>query len=418
MLNRDEEIGDVFLKLNSETVQEYIDRVCAEKANFKMTWDEIARVINHQCDLNYSESYYRKHYMNKLREALLVEELLDVNAVSSVVADTDDVVHTNKANELKELLFKIQKEKVKLSDERVQRNADVRTLSREDTIKEIAHDFASQMNEKKFLEINTDRYEIPFSKTNDAILELSDWHYGIEVDNYWNKYNPDIARNRVSKLLAKVLEKCKCNSVETIHVVNLSDLICGWIHLPLRLQSRIDVLTQIMEVSEILAEFLIALYNAGLAVHYYDCLDNHSRLEPNKKNSIDLESLTRITTWYLKERVNHCIKIHDNIYGEDIITFNVKNFRIAGVHGDKDRPQQVVDNLSLMTHEKFDLILTAHMHHFSGDEKNEIAVVSNGSLMGTDEYAKGLRLSSTPSQNLIIVSDDNVIDDICRIIVK
>jgi len=173
-----------------------------------------------------------------------------------------------------------------------------------------------------------------------------------------------------------------------------------------------------MEVSEILAEFLMGLYNAGFAVHYYDCLDNHSRLEPNKKNSIDLESLTRITTWYLKERVSHHIDIHDNVYGDDIITFRVKNFKIAGVHGDKDKPQQVVDNLSLMTHEKFDLILTAHMHHFSGDEKNEIVVVSNGSLMGTDEYAKGLRLSSTPSQNLIIVSNDNVVDDICRIIVR
>ena len=71
-----------------------------------------------------------------------------------------------------------------------------------------------------------------------------------------------------------------------------------------------------------------------------------------------------------------------------------------------------------MTHEHYDLVLTAHLHHFSADEQNETLVVSNGSLMGTDTYAANLRLSSKASQNLIIVTDDSVAEAIYRIVLN
>ena len=53
------------------------------------------------------------------------------------------------------------------------------------------------------------------------------------------------------------------------------------------------------------------------------------------------------------------------------------------------------------------MILTAHLHHFSADEKDDTLTISNGSLMGTDTYSKNLRLYSRPSQNLIIATPNN-----------
>ena len=50
-----------------------------------------------------------------------------------------------------------------------------------------------------------------------------------------------------------------------------------------------------------------------------------------------------------------------------------------------------------LTNHDYELILTSHLHHFSCDEKNEVLVVSNSSLMGTDDYAAKLRLSAKPS---------------------
>ena len=71
--------------------------------------------------------------------------------------------------------------------------------------------------------------------------------------------------------------------------------------------------------------------------------------------------------------------------------------------------------MTMMTKEIYDLALIAHKHHFSVDEINEAIVVENGSLMGTDEYAQKLRKSAKPSQTLIVVSEDNPIEVIYRI---
>lgn len=391
-----DKIEEVLARADSETTCDYIDRVCGCREEVGLTWEELAKVINAECGLSYDESHYRKNWKNTVAKRAMAAEGKE---------DTEN---------LKDILARIKKERVKLSDERVQYNADFRKLSREETIKEIAHDFAVQMNGKKILSPYSPIME---GKNNSAILQISDWHYGIVVNNYWNQYDPEIAEQRISKLRDEVIRRCLMNNVNELHVVNLSDLICGRIHLPLRLQSRFDVITQIMKVSEILAEFLHDL-SRHFKVHYYDCIDNHSRLEPNKSENIDLESLARITTWYLKERLSDNIVVHDNNFGLDIITFTVKGFKIAAVHGDKDKPSAVIDSLSLMTHDIYDLVLTAHLHHFIGDEKNETLMLSNGSLMGTDEYAKNCRLSAKPSQNLIIVTDDNVMDTLYRIVIK
>ena len=389
-----------------ESVEEYTDRVCGLKQELRLTWEELKTIINQQTGENRSESYYRKGFQRKYGEQSKQESVLETVSEEAEAKD-----------EFTETLKTIQKEKMKLSEYRVQTNADLRRIAREETCKEIAREYAEVMKGKELLScVHTDKFYRDTDKS--GILVISDWHYGIEIENYWNRYNPEIARERVSTLLDKTVVLCKEYNIVDLRIVNLADLICGRIHLPLRLQSRFDVITQIMEVSEILAEFISTITAHGINVHYYDCIDNHSRLEPNKNDSLEVETLARITKWYLKCRLgdNDMVWIVDNDFGNDIICFDVRGHRVVGVHGDKDSPSKVVDNLTLMTKENFDLVLTAHFHHFSCDEKNQTVVVSNGSLMGTDEYAKNLRLSAHASQNFIVVSDDCVVDSIHRIV--
>ena len=152
-------------------------------------------------------------------------------------------------------------------------------------------------------------------------------------------------------------------------------------------------------------------------VEYYDCTDNHSRIEPNKKEAQELETLSRIIPWYLKERLvnNKNFNLNSNEFGEDLITFESMGYKFIGVHGDKD-PIKNIDHLSMMTEQHYDMLLTAHLHHMTLEEKNRTVAIGNGTLMGTDSYAQKLRLSSTPSQNLIIISEENVTDGIYRIV--
>ena len=146
--------GKKYQKEVNESLQEYRDRIISYKDIDGLTWTDVAQIINDNTGLCYSESTYRKQSQKTAYE------------------------------DLQTVLLDIKKEKVKLSDERVQNNALIRRLSREETIKDIAKDVANRINKEFQLDFsNNNRVAIEDRK---AILCISDWHYGIEVDSIWN----------------------------------------------------------------------------------------------------------------------------------------------------------------------------------------------------------------------------------------
>ena len=394
---------DILKKIECESKLDYINRVCGIKDEFDLTWSEIAEIINGELDFNYSDSWYRKNYNSKSFPAFLLNPTLDDCDNSSTF----------------EALLEIKKERVKNADERSQAMAAVRKLAREETLYEIAKDVASILKDKPILP--NYEYIINYG-VKKAILQISDWHYGIEINNPWNCYNPEIAKERIILLRSKVVDKIKENNIKDLYICNLGDLISGRIHETIRIQNRIDVITQSLEVAEILVEF-IAYLSQYADIHYISTSDNHSRLEPKKELSLDLESLTRVIDPLLESRIknlqyeNKCnnVEFIKSPYGPDIGIFEIMGYKIGGVHGHKDSPKTVVSNISLMTQANYDLIVTAHLHHFQADEQHNTVIVSNGSLMGTDDYASDLRLNNKPSQNLILLSEESVIDSIHKI---
>ena len=361
------------------------------KTNKLVTWQGIADAIFTQYGVARSEGWVRKVVKDELGLLSDEEELLE--SINEAKAELDDK------------LLALKKERVKASDERIQTNAYIRKLSREETLKEIALLTAQEMSSKKLLKPSSK--DLILNSDREAILCIGDWHYGMDFKNPWNEYSPEICKKRVSQLRDKTIQYIKKNKCSKLHLVNLQDLIAGRIHLGLRLESRFDVITQTMEVSEILAEFITDLSKI-CPVNYYDSLDNHSRLEPQKSEAQDLESLCRMIPWYLKERLkkNTKVTICENEFGHDLVTFESLGHKIIASHGDRDTKGRAL-NLAGMTKEFYDLILTAHLHHFWADSCNNMAMIGNGSLMGTDTFAKNLRLNSDPSQTLIIVSPEN-----------
>lgn len=387
-------IDKQWMKQQGETDEQYFYRLCAGKQAANLTWRTLTDLYNSECNrvttISRNKSKWRKISPEK-----------DEKDIHQVLSD---------------LVLEIKKERVKVADEKTQNNAIIRRIAREETIRDIGREAAQLLSDNYSLHtppkitLKDDSYK--------AILELSDWHYGICIDNAYNKYSPEIAKDRINCLLHQVKQKLKYHNIKELYVVNLSDLICGRIHLQLRVNSRYDVITQIMHVSELLANMLASL-SEDVKISYYDCDDNHSRVEPSKNDSLELETLTRITHWYLQTRLkdNPNVTINENKYGQDIITFRIFDYNVAGVHGDRDTPSKVLDNITLMTRQSYDLCCVAHRHHFAADEKNCCVIISNGSLMGTDDYAEKLRLSANPSQNLILASKHNVCECVYRLLV-
>lgn len=392
---------DALIKRDDESQNDYRMRCYLYKmSNPDISWEALAEFMNSQLGESHVESTYRKQSKSWL---------------SDYVPSENAEVGNSYINDLNTLLLEIKKAKVKLSDERNQNQAYVRKLAREETLLEIAKEVATKVSSKK---IFTPTY-LPLIKSKlqrVGIVCLSDWHYGMEVDNYFNKYNPEICVKRLQKLKDEIISKCIELGVTKLYIVNLSDLVSGRIHTTLRIENRYDAITQVIHVSEILSEFLTDL-SEYFDIEYRDCLDNHSRLEPNKKESLELESLARIIPWYMEERLkdNDRIKILYNTYADDIISFEVFDYNVVAVHGHKDTPAKIISNMIAATRRRNDLVLSAHLHHFSADEENECVRVSNGSLMGVDTHAQDLRLTSKPSQNLIVANPNNVTEFICKI---
>lgn len=390
----------------NESLEEFIVRLGECKDFYGLTWDDIAQKINIAFNLHKSESAYRK-WFNRNRNCM------DTGCAKEFVGGFDcDVNLPSESDEYMD----IYKERVRLADERAQNNAILRRISREDTLRDIAIETAKTMSKKPLLidhipEIKDSKY------SSEGILLLSDFHYGIDITNHFNKYNTEICKKRLAKLLSEVIIRCGWHKVKKLYVMNLGDLISGRIHAQIRMQNRIDVVTQTIEVSEILSEFLTEL-SKEMLIEFYSCSDNHSRIEPIKENSLGIEQLSAITPWYLQARLsdNENISIKNNVFGQDIITFNTKYHSIAGVHGNKDKLSNVQKNLTSFTQQRFDLICTAHLHHHYCDEQNMTDIICNGSVMGVDDYAQSLRLSSKPSQTLVISTENNVRDTVYKIL--
>ena len=378
---------EVLSRKPDETLDEYKNRLLRNKSFYEITWDEVAEWLNQEFGVDYSPDKYRK-------ESYRLE-------------------HEEINEEIDEKLLELRKAKVKISDERTQINAIARKLAREEVFKELALDAVKEMSKEKVLEVPSKI--IINDEEKHGILCIGDWHYGLEVREFFNEYSPEIAKDRVQTLLQKVSTIIAEQNLNSITVINLGDMVSGRIHLPLRLNSRIDAVTQTMEVSELIAEFLTEL-SSQVHIDYFSVEDNHSRIEPNKKDSINTEAFSRIIDWYLQERLkdNTNIKFCENMM-EDIATFSVFGHHIVAVHGDKDPQRGIVDRLNSYLQNHIDLIISAHMHHFSADENNFTEFYCNGSLIGQDQYASSLRLNSKPSQLMFIVTPDNVSEVIYKI---
>lgn len=370
--------------VDDHDIDEFCRIIFKLKQEEHLTWDDVRDIVNFYYGVNYTSSCYKSRF----QRSKLCDDICEC-------ASEEDL--------LNEKLLELAKTKVKLSDERIQINAIIRKLAREETLKEIAHDVAQHMNAVKQLNYS---YDIKVESPVEGLLLIGDWHYGIMIDNMFNKYNPSIVKERANKLLNSVVSTCYKDSIKKIHVANLGDMIAGDIHLPLRINSRVDVITQVLEVSEIIAEFLNEL-SAHVQVSYCGTLDNHSRIDPNKANSLELESLARITDWYLRARLPQ-IKFTSN-ETVDIADTNILGHDIAFVHGHKDKQSTMINSINNFTQVHYDLICSAHMHHFSANEECGTFMIANGSLMGTDDHAYDLRLHSKPSQTFVEITKENVV---------
>ena len=247
----------------------------------------------------------------------------------------------------------------------------------------------------------------------EAVLLLSDLHIGVNCNNFYNTYNTQVAVKRLSKLVDETIRYCKRNNIKRLNVLNLGDLIHGTIHVNGRVEQEYDVITQVQNASELVAQTLNLLQQAAPEVIYRSVVDNHSRVTADYSQHIEKESFARLIDWYLQLRLKdtNVIFANDNI-DEGIGKFDLLNGKkLVFAHGHQDNLNAISQGYNGAFREFIDFICIGHYHQTKAKSFQDARVFVNGSIVGTEQYALSKRLFSSPCQKLIIF-ENNCINDI------
>ena len=242
----------------------------------------------------------------------------------------------------------------------------------------------------------------------EAVLLFSDLHIGIDCDNYYNKYNLEVAQERVSTLLTQVTQYCYMHRVQRLNVINLGDLINGIIHTSSRIEQEMDVVEQVMYAAEILSQFLNELTKLGIEIVYRSVSDNHSRIIADKNQHIEKEQFSRLIDWYVAERLKDTsIAMPESSVDFSIGKFNVFGKTIMFSHGHWGNKNSSAQEFIGLTREWVDYICLGHYHSPAAKEYQGCKVIINGSIVGTEQYAFSRHLFTKPSQKLLIFTENS-----------
>ncbi len=361
------------------------------------SWSELAETIGWQ---GTSESL-RGFINNRMRKDGTLEKNPKVLS--------DKTIEEVSAEDFQNLKEELMKQQQKTRDEWSTLRRLIRDEARLEVFKDLIKGTAKELNALPKCVYGNKR---DVSAHSEAILLLSDLHIGVKCDNFYNKYDVKIAKQRVDTVVNDTIKYCKLHKVSQLNVCNLGDMIHGLIHINARIEQEMDVVNQIMIASEILAVALNKLQEAAPTVIYRSVIDNHSRATANKKEAIETENFNKIIDWFLEERLKGTSIIfrYDNI-DEGIGKFNLLNGkRVMFSHGHQDNINTVFQHFVGATREFIDYALLGHYHSEKAKTYNGFRVIVNGSIVGTEQYALGKRLFGIPSQTLLIFDDSNLIN--------
>ncbi len=319
-------------------------------------------------------------------------------------------------------ILKLQKEQQQIRDQRRELNNVVRTEARREHLEgaliAAANDLQNTVGRVFDNQVSNGPHgDISGSDGNDseAILVLSDWHYGMTTDNVFNHYNTSVCKERVGNVIQGAVDRMVRHGCKRLHVVVLGDLIHGGIHSTARVASEELVCDQLMQASEILAQSIEVLSWYIPEVLVYTTYGNHARTIQNKKDSIHRDNMERLIPWWIELRLassKNVTIVPDG--GSEFLFLNVCGHELCASHGDLDSvrtsPRLLPTLFQKVYGKDVEYILIGDKHHRESFSEMGVTAMICGSLCGTDDYANDKRLYSIPEQLLLIVNEKDGVD--------
>ena len=375
----------------NEFLREQLDLLKRKKIDENLEWQDVA-------DFRSEFNGDLEHRDTVRKGSKLLYEYIDAGWVNEPAARENDIDTAE--------LIKMRKEKIKLSDARVEYNRLIRQEARKESYADMV---------KRIICENVEPMNIPvhytlFNGSTDLLVHFTDVHCGIEIHNWKNDFDSDVLKQRIEKFTSDILDIRGMHQSENCYLV-IGEILSGIIHNNLRLQNNMDLMEQFKYVSELISAMLSRMANHFNHIYVYTTPGNHSRISPKKEDALDGENMDVLLPFYLKARMQNFenITICDNSIEPEIAMFNIRGNNIFAAHGHKDSPSNVVQNFTMMFGIKPDIVLLGHRHTNGLTTVYDTKVIESGCCSGSDNYAVSIRKVNKPEQTVSVIGNNGLI---------
>ena len=381
-----------YARLDGETDQELIYRICSEKDKIG-TWSDVKNILNRILHKTYGESTYRKSYQsfNKMMEA-----------------NRNKFVNSNEQlEEINKQIEELKRERIKLQTSNIERNRIDRSVSRQEMYYEYVGNAITSLPLPEFNPFPIENKE---GETIEYLVALSDMHYGATFKSENNEYSPDIARDRLVYLTEELVQFTQKNKIGKLNIVCLGDVLQGLIHLTDLKINNSTVVKSCVEICRLIAMMLNTLSAYTQIEYYYVPSANHTQIRAlgARANELMDEDLEYLIGNYIKDlcRDNKRINVHLDSEGKQYLIIPVNGYDVIAMHGHQIKNiENSIKDISMMRREFTDYLLLGHLH--AGKQIvahegccNDSEVLVAGSFVGSDSYSDSLFKGSKASVSI------------------
>ena len=382
-----------YLKRTEESITAYWIRLYKNRKNYGLTFAEAGQLMNEVSGTEWNEAKWRREMEGYLKVTEYLEEENPTGADEDVL------------NDIEEQKIELQKQQMKMRDQRRLMNAELRKMARlehlEDFLKNTTEEFEP-------IKLKVTKEDVA-NNEKELLVGLSDWHIGMSINSKFNTFNKEIAINRLSKLQQKTMDKVLKENIQTIHIANLGDLIHGLIHVSARVSAEENTIEQVITAGEMLKGFIKTFLDTGIEVKYYNVVGNHSRIVPSKNDIAGIEESFEKLLLTIVDTAFSSYKNYSSIGSQfGMIEVEIKKEKIILAHGDYDKGNGIVNKLPQFLGYTPTIVLTGHLHRESIRDYGITTHITSGALCGSDDYATNLRLAGKPSQKILVITDDGI----------
>jgi len=224
------------------------------------------------------------------------------------------------------------------------------------------------------------------------VAYIADVHSGLEVDNYFNKYNITIMHERFAKLAQSIIDNVPSKK---IYIPDLGDSIHGIIHGSVQKYGT-WVTAAVTEVIKAYEQLFLTLITAGYDVTFAKVNGSHESIEKAKQERTEEESFGNIIFDMLQWKYAKVQNLHfiPKLKGLSMAILPIFDYSILLLHGDNAGVSKLKEADRLFKEFNVKEINAGHFHHLKVEDFNKLKIYFNEPFCGSDQYSSNGLMSS------------------------